>query len=468
MKQFFYVLLLINLTAQAQGIKQDPQSFSDKTLLAKLISEQADNGLAVVMDLSTNKIVSLSAFVRKGKSYRKDTTLLFSPIEPGSLQLPISASVLIDNFGVTIEDSVDLEGGKTMFQGLVVQDAEQHGIRNTSLLTVLAESSNVGIAKLVNTRVEGIQPTRLFKSMVLDYFNDMVPANFGFVSKSSLPFWAFGYGLTLTPNQIFSFYCRVANKDNTLFKNPNTFNQIQSALLEVCKNGTARRLFLDTKYNVAGKTGTSLALNKNGYTDAQYQASFIGYAPAENPKYACMVIIKCHKNAPNHFGASVAGPVFKDIMENVLKSVISNKFIQEPFEKVMAPDSIQILLSENMKYYHHLEDSISKLRRDAFERDSNYKEEIKSFTIDGKKYTGYDGGALGYYMKACWSQAQEIIKKFMPITRVAGCGNENDYNSQNRNVNYYNCELVQKNYTRSNTSEPIIKSKNYYIYFYDK
>ena len=56
----------------------------------------------------------------------------------------------------------------------------------------------------------------------------------------------------------------------------------------------------------------------------------------------------------------------------------------------------------------------------------------------------------------------------MPITRVAGCGNENDYNSQNRNVNYYNCELVQKNYTRSNTSEPIIKSKNYYIYFYDK
>jgi len=49
MKQFFYVLLLINLTAQAQGIKQDPQSFSDKTLLAKLISEQADNGLAVVL-----------------------------------------------------------------------------------------------------------------------------------------------------------------------------------------------------------------------------------------------------------------------------------------------------------------------------------------------------------------------------------------------------------------------------------
>ena len=90
MKQFFYVLLLINLTAQAQGIKKDLQSFSDKTLLAKLISEQADNGLAVVMDLSTNKIVSLSAFVRKGKSYRKDTSLLFRPIEPGSLMLPIS------------------------------------------------------------------------------------------------------------------------------------------------------------------------------------------------------------------------------------------------------------------------------------------------------------------------------------------------------------------------------------------
>jgi hypothetical protein len=227
-----------------------------------------------------------------------------------------------------------------------------------------------------------MQPTKFFKSMVLDYFNDMVPANFGFVSKSSLPFWAFGYGLTLTPNQIFSFYCRVANKDNTLFKNSNTFNQIQSALLEVCKNGTAKRLFLDAKYNVAGKTGTSLALNKNGYTDAQYQASFIGYAPAENPKYACMVIIKCHKNAANHFGASVAGPVFKDIMENALKSVISNKFIQEPFEKVMAPDSIQILLSENKRYYHHLEDSIFKLRRDAFERNMNDSDIASSKTVE--------------------------------------------------------------------------------------
>ena len=317
MKQIFYVLLLINLTSKAQGFQQNPQAFSDKTLLAKLKSEQAENGLAVVVDLSTNKIISVSAFVRKGNLYKKDTSLLFRPIEPGSLMLPISAAVLIDNFGVSLEDSVDLEGGKTMFQGLVVQDAEQHGMRNTSLLTVIAESSNVGISKLVNTRVEGMQPTKLFKSKIQDYFNDMSPANFGFISKSSLPFWAFGYGLTLTPNQIFSFYCRVANKDNILFKNPNTFNQIQSALLEVCKNGTAKRLFLDVKYNVAGKTGTSLAANKNGYTDAQYQASFVGYAPAENPKYACMVIIKCHKHAANHFGASVAGPVFKTIMENL-------------------------------------------------------------------------------------------------------------------------------------------------------
>ena len=152
----------------------------------------------------------------------------------------------------------------------------------------------------------------------------------------------------------------------------------------------------------------------------------------------------------------------------VVMDLSTNKIIQEPFEKVMAPDSIQILLSANMKYYHHLEDSISKLRRDAFEKDSNYIEQVKTFIIDGKKYTGYDGGALGYYMKACWTNAQEIIKKFMPITKVSGCGNQYDYKSQNRNVNYYNCELDQKNYTRSNASEPIMKSKNYYIYFYDK
>ena len=68
---------------------------------------------------------------------------------------------------------------------------------------------------------------------------------------------------------------------------------------------------------ISEQADNGLALNKNGYTDAQYQASFIGYAPAENPKYACMVIIKCHKNAANHYGASVAGPVFKAIIENL-------------------------------------------------------------------------------------------------------------------------------------------------------
>ena len=141
MKNIFALLLLISVTANAQNLKLNPQEFSDKTLLGKLESEKAENGLAVVMDLSNNKIISLSSFVKKGNVYKKDTNLISNFIEPGSLMTPISAAVLIDNFGVTLYDSVDLEGGKTNFRNLVVKDAELHGIRKTSLLTLVAESS---------------------------------------------------------------------------------------------------------------------------------------------------------------------------------------------------------------------------------------------------------------------------------------------------------------------------------------
>lgn len=98
MKKLISILTFISVTANAQNLKLNPQEFSDKTLLGKLVSEQAENGLAIVMDLSNNKIISLSSFVKKGNVYKKDTNLISKFIEPGSLMTPISAAVLIYNF----------------------------------------------------------------------------------------------------------------------------------------------------------------------------------------------------------------------------------------------------------------------------------------------------------------------------------------------------------------------------------
>ena len=104
-----------------------------------------------------------------------------------------------------------------------------------------------------------------------------------------------------------------------LFKNASTLLQTKQALLEVSENGTAMNLLHDSKTKMATKTGTTIALGKNGYKDKQYYASIVGFAPYDNPKYTCIVIIKNKPRAVQYYGAQVAGPVFKQIMEELNK-----------------------------------------------------------------------------------------------------------------------------------------------------
>jgi cell division protein FtsI (penicillin-binding protein 3) len=296
------------------------QTQSDLALIDMLMAENAESGLAVLVDLKTNAIVSKSAFSQKGKEYVIDTSLFNKAIEPGSLMLPMSAAIIMDNYSVTLNDTVDLEAGQTIIEGRRILDAEQHSTRVTNLKTVIAESSNVGIAKLVynNFKEHGYQLN--FNDIIYDYVGASVITPNETTLTSQIPFKAFGYGILLTPNQIFNFYKRVAQSDPTLFKNATTLTQVQSALVEVCNNGTAKKLFMGSPYIFAGKTGTVLVADaKKGYAKNQFQPEFIGYDNPNSPNYACMVIIRCKPNSPNHFGASVAGPVFKFIMDDVLK-----------------------------------------------------------------------------------------------------------------------------------------------------
>ena len=77
-------------------------------------------------------------------------------------------------------------------------------------------------------------------------------------------------------------------------------------------------------YPVAGKTGTALVADgKNGYGDHIYQSSFVGYFPADNPQYTCVVVIKNKPHAALFYGASVAGPVFKEIADRLVTLNVS-------------------------------------------------------------------------------------------------------------------------------------------------
>jgi cell division protein FtsI (penicillin-binding protein 3) len=92
------------------------------------------------------------------------------------------------------------------------------------------------------------------------------------------------------------------------------------AMLEgVVEEGTAKNL-KNSIYKIAGKTGTAQIARKNkGYTGelgVTYQASFVGYFPADNPKYSCIVVVNSPSNSV-YYGNVVAGPVFKEIADKV-------------------------------------------------------------------------------------------------------------------------------------------------------
>lgn len=115
--------------------------------------------------------------------------------------------------------------------------------------------------------------------------------------------------------------------------------------------GSGQNAFIDG-YRVAGKTGTAQKAKSGGYLSDEYIASFIGFAPAVNPRLVCLVIVDAPQGYP-YFGGWVAAPAFKNIMEDALhylevpmyKSQENDKTL-EKVEYVLVPDVVNLPLDE--------------------------------------------------------------------------------------------------------------------------
>jgi cell division protein FtsI (penicillin-binding protein 3) len=175
---------------------------------------------------------------------------------------------------------------------------------------------------------------------------------------------SYGYETKMTPIQILNFYNAVANngkmvkphivkevRENgalverykTEVLNPKiasrqTIGKAKAMLEGVCLNGTGKTV--NSKYfNIAGKTGTArVATSSEGYSTGMYLASFVGYFPADDPKYS--MIVTFNNPRGGYYGGSVAGPVFKEIAEKVYAfQILKERSIEEnENDKVVFPD----------------------------------------------------------------------------------------------------------------------------------
>lgn len=94
----------------------------------------------------------------------------------------------------------------------------------------------------------------------------------------------------------------------------------------VVTEGTAKAVFAGSPFSVAGKTGTAHVAGGNvKYHHGVYQASFVGYFPAEAPEYTCIVLIRTKPFAPLHYGGQLAAPVFKEVANKVYAMYVQKK-----------------------------------------------------------------------------------------------------------------------------------------------
>ena len=341
------------------------QEVTEKALMNMMVKNEAQTGVAIVMEVKTGKIKAIANLGKVGEGkYAEDLNYAITPTEPGSTFKLVTLLSALEDGKVNLNSRVNLEGGVWKVSGQTVYDSEKHGKFDVSVLEAFEESSNVGMAKIamthysnnVNEYFKHLTKLRLDSTSGLDLVGERQPRLVKPGSRlwgpTTLPWMAFGYNIEITPLQTLNLYNAIANNGvmmrpylvnsiqeegkiiksispkvyNAQLCKPNTIRDLRIALEGVCINGTGKLLFKNSLYKVAGKTGTALVANGNkGYDEGIYQSSFAGYFPADNPQYTVVVIIKNKPHAASFYGASVAGPVFKEIADRLYSTYIQNK-----------------------------------------------------------------------------------------------------------------------------------------------
>ncbi len=320
---------------------------------------KAKSASAIVLDPKTGEILALANAPdfdpnqrpKHSKDKEEDTIrrnrAITDVYEPGSVFKIVTYSGVIEEGLARPDEKIDCQGGQITLQGRVIRDAHAHGV--LTVAEALAKSSNIGAIKLAQ---------RLGSDRLAEYVS-----RFGFGHKTGVDLpdevrglvnplkqWqgtsyasiAMGHEVGVTALQVITAMAVIANggvwmkphivrqvmaEDNRVVYaaqpesrrviRENTAATIAGMLEAVVERGTARNKVRLAGYKAAGKTGTAQkVLAGGGYSDTKYIASFAGFVPATNPRFA--IIVTLDEPVGAHQGGQVAAPAFSEIAEAAL------------------------------------------------------------------------------------------------------------------------------------------------------
>ncbi|MBS1761000.1 MAG: transpeptidase family protein [Bacteroidetes bacterium] len=342
------------------------QDIAENALMKMMQQCQGPYGTAIVMETATGKIKALANLGRQEDgSYWEDDNYSVRATEPGSTIKLSTLLAVLDKGSSKPDDMVEIGGaGRAQVGNKMVTDAERAPKPNMTVLECFAHSSNIGMSKLAYKAFSN-RPIEL-KDYLHKYHLDVrSPIDFTDVPKpmmapldqkgsalGNLLWMSFGYGIQVSPLQILTLYNSVANngkmmkpylvdriQGNGIVKKqftpvvleenvskPFVIAEAKQAMEMVVTEGTARKAFKGMPFAVAGKTGTAhVSDGKIKYDHGVYQATFVGYFPADKPQYTCIVVIRTKPHDPVHFGGSLAAPVFREIATKLYPQYIKQK-----------------------------------------------------------------------------------------------------------------------------------------------
>ena len=337
----------------------DLQDVASSALLRQLQKHDAHHGCAIVMEVATGDIRAIANLEQgdDGRYHESYNYAIAESTEPGStFKLPSLMAALEDGV-IDTGDIVDTGNGSVKFYNKVIRDTKEEGYGKITVREVFEKSSNVGTSKIITEHyknnpkafVDRLYAMKLNEKLDIQLKGEGEPLirypGDKLWSGLSLPMMSHGYEVQMTPLQILTFYNAVANdgrmmkprfvtavmRNGTVIKryepdviinsiaSRSTIRKARKMMEGVVEHGTATNL-KNSNYRIAGKTGTAqIARGKTGYrsgSSISYQASFVGYFPAENPLYSCIVVVNAPSNGV-YYGNLVAGSVFREISDKI-------------------------------------------------------------------------------------------------------------------------------------------------------
>ena len=363
------------------SLDMEIQEVAHSELYRQLKNQGAKSGCVIVMDVKTGFVRAISnlQLASDGDYYELYNHAIGTKEVPGSTFKLASLMAALEDKKISLDDTVNAVGNY-QFYDLKLEDSNPYGYGKITIRRAFELSSNV-IARVIHNAyrkepqlfIDRLRSFGIGDSLGIDLQGEPKPTLYAPGTKQwsgiSLPWMAIGYEVQQTPLQTLAFYNAVANNGTLVrpqfvehirrgqrivksFKpvvlrpkicSDKTLRALQECLKGVVKRGTGSAL-KSALFDIAGKTGTAVVQNADGRYgedgNKTYQASFVGYFPADEPLYSCIVVVA----APSKdiYGATVSGTVFSAIANKVYSNSLSyHKAINEEKKRIKDAPSIK-------------------------------------------------------------------------------------------------------------------------------